>query len=54
MTPMACNTTDEESGYLHRHRYLLHDPDTKFCADFRKTLATGGVNVCDFLRTARI
>src|SRR5499426_503855 len=43
MTQMARNAVDEESGYLHRHRYVLHDRDTKFCADFRKTLATGGV-----------
>jgi hypothetical protein len=43
MTQMARNAVDEESGYLPRHRYVLHDRDTKFCADFRKTLATGGV-----------
>jgi transposase InsO family protein len=34
---------DEQSGYLRQHCYVLHDRDTKFCADFRKTLATGGV-----------
>jgi hypothetical protein len=54
MTQMARNTADEESGYLRRHRYLLHDRDTKFCADFRKTLATGGVKCLRFLHTARI
>jgi hypothetical protein len=43
MTQMARNAVDEEWGYLRRHRYVLHDRDTKFCADFRKTLATGGV-----------
>jgi hypothetical protein len=43
MTQMARNAVDEESGYLRQHRYVLHDSDTKFCADFRKTLATGGV-----------
>src|SRR5215469_3902005 len=43
MTQMARNAVDEESGYLRRHRYVLHDRDTKFCADFRKTLATGDV-----------
>jgi putative transposase len=43
MTQMARNAVDEESGYLRRHRYVLHDRDAKFCADFRKTLATGGV-----------
>src|SRR5215831_4256683 len=43
MTQMACNGVDDESGYLRRHRYVLHDRDSKFCADFRKTLATGGV-----------
>jgi transposase InsO family protein len=40
---MARNAVDEESGYLRHHRYVLHDRDAKFCADFRKTLATGGV-----------
>jgi len=43
MTQMARNAVDEDWGYLRRHRYVLHDRDTKFCADFRKTLATGGV-----------
>ena len=43
MTQMARNAVDEESGYLRRQRYVLHDRDTKFCADFRKTLGTGGV-----------
>jgi len=43
MTQMARNGVDEESGYLCRHRYVLHDRDTKFCAEFRKTLAAGGV-----------
>jgi hypothetical protein len=43
MTQMARNAVDEESGYLRRHSYVLHDRDTKFCADFRNTLASGGV-----------
>jgi hypothetical protein len=43
MTQMARNAVDEESGYLRCHRYVLHDRDAKFCAGFRKTLATGGV-----------
>ena len=43
MTQMARNPVDEESGYLSRHRYVLHDRDTNFCAEFRKTLAPGGV-----------
>jgi transposase InsO family protein len=42
-TQMARDAVDEESGSLRPHRYVLHDRDTKFCADFRKTLATGGV-----------
>jgi hypothetical protein len=28
MTQMARNAVDEESGYLRRHRYVLHDRDT--------------------------
>jgi hypothetical protein len=30
MTQMARNAVDEESGYLRRHRYVLHDRDSKF------------------------
>ena len=43
MTQMGRNATDEASGYLRQHRYVLHDRDTKFCAEFRETLAAGGV-----------
>jgi transposase InsO family protein len=43
MVQMARNAIDEESGRLRQHRYVLHDRDTKFCAEFRKTLAAGGV-----------
>jgi transposase InsO family protein len=43
MTQIARNAVDEESGYLRHHRYVLHDRGTKFCAEFRKILATGGV-----------
>ena len=30
MTQMARNAVDEESRYLRRHRYVLHDRDPKF------------------------
>ena len=43
MEQIARNATDEASGHLRHVRYLLHDRDTKFCATFRTTLATGGV-----------
>jgi putative transposase len=43
MEQMARNATDEASGHLRQHRYLLHDRDTKFCAAFRSTLETGNV-----------
>ena len=43
MTQMARNATDETSGYLRQHRYVLHDRDTKFCAEFRGVLTAGGV-----------
>jgi len=43
MIQMARNAVDEESGYLRGYRYVLHDRDTKFCAEFGQTLATGGV-----------
>ena len=40
---MACNALDDEAGYLLRHRCVLHDRDTKFCAEFCGSLAAGGV-----------
>jgi putative transposase len=43
MTQMARNATDEACGCLRQHRYVLHDRDTKFGAEFRETLAAGGV-----------
>ena len=43
MTQMARNAVDDEAGYLLRHRYVLHDRDTKFCDEFRESLAAGGV-----------
>src|SRR5918995_901203 len=43
MTQMARNAIDEESGCLRQHRYVLHDRDAKFCAEFRDTLVTRGV-----------
>ncbi len=43
MQQVARNVTDETSGCLREHRYLLHDRDTKFCSSFRSILAAGGV-----------
>ena len=43
MTQMGRNATDEACGCLPRHWYVLHDRDTKFGAEFRETLAAGGV-----------
>jgi len=43
MEQMARNATDESWGHLERRRYALHDRDTKFCAKFRATLASGGI-----------
>jgi hypothetical protein len=40
---MGHNATDEACGCLRQHRYVRHDCDTKFGADFRETLAAGGV-----------
>jgi len=42
MRQAARNATLEELGYLNGCRYVLHDRDTKFCAEFRDTLAAGG------------
>jgi len=43
MAQMGRNAIDETSGSLRQQRYLLHDRDTKFCKEFRETLAAGGV-----------
>jgi hypothetical protein len=43
MRQMACNATLDAMGHLNGCRYLLHDRDAKFCAEFRKTLAVAGV-----------
>src|SRR6516164_1233488 len=43
MRQVACNATLEGIGQLNGCRYVLHDRDAKFCAEFRETLAAGGV-----------
>ena len=43
MRQIGRNATDEACGCLRQHRYVLHDRDTKFGAEFRETLAAGGV-----------
>jgi transposase InsO family protein len=43
MEQMARNLTMEDSGFLNKQRYLLHDRDSKFCASFREVLEAGGV-----------
>jgi hypothetical protein len=43
MEQVARNATMENAGYLTGCRFLLHDRDSKFCREFRETLAAGGV-----------
>jgi putative transposase len=43
MCQVARNATLEGLGYLNGCRYVLHDRDPRFCAEFRETLAAGGV-----------
>lgn len=43
MEQMARNATGETWGFLDQRRYALHDRDSKFCALFRATLASGGI-----------
>jgi transposase InsO family protein len=43
MRQVGRNATFEQLGYLNNCRYVLHDRDAKFCAEFRETLAAGGV-----------
>jgi len=35
MRQVACNATFEGAGHLNGCRYVLHDRDAKFCAEFR-------------------
>jgi putative transposase len=44
MQQVARNATMEDTGYLKSCRHVLHDRDKKFCAEFRDTLAAGGVS----------
>ena len=43
MRQVACNATLEGIGHLNGCRYVLHDRDAKFGAEFCETLAAGGV-----------
>jgi hypothetical protein len=43
MRQIACNAILEGMGQLNGCRYVLHDRDAKFCAEFRESLAAGGV-----------
>ena len=43
MEQVARNALDDASGHLRQVRYVLQDRDTKFCASFTTTLASGGV-----------
>jgi putative transposase len=43
MVQMARNAVDEIDGTLRHIRFALHDRDSKFCASFRATLSSGGV-----------
>src|SRR5262245_47123574 len=43
MEQVARNAIDEPCGNLLQVRYVLHDRDNKFCASFRATLATAGI-----------
>jgi transposase InsO family protein len=43
MAQVARNATMQDTGYLNRCRYLLHDRDPKFCREFREILKVSGV-----------
>jgi putative transposase len=43
MTQLARNLTDAESGFLRTARYLIHDRDPLFTAEFAKRLEICGV-----------
>ena len=52
MQQVARNATLEDEGYLKGRRYVLHDRDEKFCAEFRDTLAADSV-ICAVLPARR-
>ncbi len=43
MDRVARNLTDEEDGFLIGKRFLIHDRDTKYTDQFRRTLGDAGV-----------
>ena len=43
MTQIGRNLTDAEDGFLSGKKYLIHDRDPLFTAEFRDTLAAAGV-----------
>src|SRR5262249_19852115 len=43
MEQMARNVTMEDTGFLIKQRYLLHDRDSKYCSSFRQVIEAGGV-----------
>jgi hypothetical protein len=43
MLQVARNATSDSWGYLQNCRYALHDRDAKFCASFRETLRSAGI-----------
>ena len=54
MVQMARNASDESSGFLRGHRYVLHDRDTKFCAAFQDVLRSSRIEPWRFRRAVRI
>ena len=42
MEQQARTVTLAEWGFLHKHKYLLHDRDAKFCTSFRELVETDG------------
>jgi transposase InsO family protein len=38
MEQMARNVTKEGTGFLTKHRYLLHDRDSKYCVSFQQLI----------------
>jgi putative transposase len=45
MAQVARNPTADAEGFLHRHKVLICDRDTKFTAQFKRILSDSGVGV---------
>jgi hypothetical protein len=54
MSQIARNLTDAEAGILTEKRYLIHDRDPLFTAEFLRTVVLANPEVADKVRVASL